>query len=78
MVYFLTKSNEETTNLSITLITNGYNGSFRKIKLLAESKKELRATDSLLEINPTDAPDVIENIRNRYYKKITEEHWKLR
>lgn len=78
MVYFLTKSNEETTSLSITLITIGYNGSFRKIKLLAESKNDLKATDSFLEINPTEAPEIIENIRNMYYKKIVEEHWKLR
>lgn len=78
IVYYLTKSNEESSSLSITLITNGYNGSFKKIKLLAEIKNELKATDSLLEINPSIAQDVIHKIRNKYYKKIMEEQWKLR
>lgn len=78
VVYFLTRSDESSTSLSITLILSGYNGSFKKIKLLPESKSELQRSESFHEVNPTEATDVLENIRNRFYKKIKEEEWKLR
>lgn len=78
VVYFLTKSNEETTSLSVSLIVCGYNGSMRKIQLLAESKSDLISTEFILEVNPIEAPDVLENIQNRFHTKLKEREWKLR
>lgn len=77
VVYFLTKS-DAGASLSVTLILNGYNGSFKKIKLLAEHKDELKMAESFYEVNPSESPDVLENIQNRFYKKIKEDEWKLR
>lgn len=78
VLYFLTKSKDDESSISITLLTSGYNGSSKKIKLLTEKKNDLKTTDSLLEINPVEAPDVLENIKSRFYRKIKEEQWKLR
>lgn len=78
VVYFLTKSFDGTSSLSLTLLTTGYNGSFRKIRLLANYKNDLNSTNSLLEINSTETPEVLQRLENKFYKKIKEEDWKLR
>lgn len=77
IVYFLTKSDDD-SRLSISLLTNGCNGTFKKINLLAEGKRVVRSTDSFMEINPTVTSYLLETLESRYQKKILEEQWKLR
>lgn len=78
LVYFLTKGITATSSFALTLITNGYNGSFNVIKLLGKHKTNLKSNVGLVEVNPTEAPDVLENIERQFFKLINEEQWKLR
>ncbi|CAH1116019.1 unnamed protein product [Phaedon cochleariae] len=78
VVFYLTKSvDENMASLSINLWVSGCNGSTRKILLLDKRKDEPINNSSVLEVNQAESPDIRENIRNRYYKKIQEEQWSL-
>ncbi|KAJ8963667.1 hypothetical protein NQ314_005458, partial [Rhamnusium bicolor] len=79
VIYFLTKNVDHSfVALTITILTCGVNNGFRKIKLLGARKDNPLNDASILEVNPSEATDVYDSIKNKYYKMVEEEPWVLR
>ncbi|XP_074040961.1 cytosolic endo-beta-N-acetylglucosaminidase isoform X2 [Leptinotarsa decemlineata] len=74
VVFFLTKSAKQQASLEITLIIGTCNDSFRKIVLLEKNTEKILSNATVLEVNPTESPDILNNIKCRYSRKI-EEGW---
>lgn len=79
LVFYLSKNvNDELTMMSITIVTCGVNGKFKNIKLFADWNRNASDNQSLLEVNPSEAIDVYESVKKRYFRMIEEERWILR
>ncbi|CAG9856286.1 unnamed protein product [Phyllotreta striolata] len=78
VVFFLTKSVDDALGvIDVSLLVSTYSGSVKKIVLLGQEKEHLVDNKSLCEINRSTFPDIIMNIRDKFYKKIVDERWNL-
>ncbi|CAH1106431.1 unnamed protein product [Psylliodes chrysocephalus] len=78
VVFFLTKSVDDVLSvIDVSLLVSSYNGSLRKIVLLGQEKEVPLENKTVTEVNQSISPDIIRNIRDRYYEKIVDERWNL-
>ncbi|XP_057653730.1 cytosolic endo-beta-N-acetylglucosaminidase isoform X1 [Diorhabda carinulata] len=80
VVFFLSKSIDEARVSSIVdvrLMVSGFNNTLKKVILLGEKKEYPEVNSTIIEVNGLDTGDVYRRIRDRYYRKIVEDHWHL-